>query len=48
MPNSQQSNTSDIDDAILEVAILDVIPGKENEFQCSFLQAQKMISSMPG
>lgn len=33
---------------ILEVAILDVIPGKEAEFQRSFAEAQKIISSMPG
>ncbi len=33
---------------ILEVAILDVIPGKEPEFQNSFAEAEKIISSMPG
>ena len=33
---------------ILEVAILDVIPGKELRFQSDFEQAQKIISSMPG
>ena len=33
---------------ILEVAILDVIAGKETEFEKSFLKAQKIISSMPG
>ena len=33
---------------ILEVAILDVIPGQESDFQRSFAEAQKIISSMPG
>jgi len=33
---------------ILEVAILDVIPGQEPDFQRSFTEAQKIISSMPG
>lgn len=33
---------------ILELAILDVIPGTEKEFQRSFSEAQKIISSMPG
>lgn len=33
---------------ILEVAILDVIPGQESHFQTDFKKAQKIISSMPG
>ncbi len=33
---------------ILEVAVLDVVPGQESEFQGSFAQAQNIISSMPG
>jgi len=33
---------------ILEVAILDVIPGQEQDFEGSFSEAQKIISSMPG
>jgi heme-degrading monooxygenase HmoA len=33
---------------ILEVAILDVIPGQENEFQTAFSKAQSIISSMKG
>ena len=33
---------------ILEVAILDVIPGQEASFQDSFGKAQEIISSMPG
>jgi heme-degrading monooxygenase HmoA len=33
---------------ILEVAILDVVPGREAEFQRSFAEAQKIISSMSG
>ncbi|MEA5468252.1 antibiotic biosynthesis monooxygenase [Spirulina sp. 06S082] len=33
---------------ILEVAILDVIPGKENDFQIDFAKAQLIISSMKG
>jgi len=33
---------------ILEVAVLDVVPGQETEFQASFARAQNIISSMPG
>jgi len=33
---------------ILEVAILDVISGQEADFERSFAEAQKIISSMPG
>jgi heme-degrading monooxygenase HmoA len=33
---------------ILEVAILDVIPGQEGEFQAAFTAASPIISSMPG
>lgn len=33
---------------ILEVAILDVVPGREAEFQASFAQAQRIIASVPG
>jgi len=33
---------------ILEVAILDVVPGQESGFQASFAQAQNIISSMSG
>jgi heme-degrading monooxygenase HmoA len=33
---------------ILEVAILDVIPGQELQFQRSFTEAREIISSMPG
>ncbi len=33
---------------ILEVAILDVIPGQEADFQGSFAEAKEIISSMPG
>ncbi len=33
---------------ILEVAILDVIPGQESEFQAAFAAASPIISSMPG
>lgn len=33
---------------ILEVAILDVKPGQEKEFEGSFARAQTIISSMPG
>ena len=33
---------------ILEVAVLDVIPGRETDFQADFAQAQKLISRMPG
>ena len=33
---------------ILEVAILDVIPGQENEFQAAFAKVTPIISSMSG
>ncbi len=33
---------------ILEVAILDVKPGMESDFESAFARAQKIISSMPG
>lgn len=33
---------------ILEVAILDVIPGKEKEYEAAFAQAEAIIASMPG
>ena len=33
---------------ILEVAILDVLPHKESEFQAAFAKASPIISSMPG
>lgn len=33
---------------ILEVAILDVIPGREDEFERAFGKAQEIISSIPG
>ncbi|MGI9327442.1 MAG: antibiotic biosynthesis monooxygenase family protein [Pseudomonadales bacterium] len=33
---------------IQELAILDVVPGQEAEFQQAFSQAQTIISSMPG
>ena len=33
---------------ILEVAILDVKPGQEADFETAFGEAQQIISSMPG
>lgn len=33
---------------ILEVAILDIIPGKESDFQADFSIAQSIISSIKG
>ena len=33
---------------ILEVAILDIKPGMETDFESAFARAQKIISSMPG
>ena len=33
---------------ILEVAILDVKPDQNEEFECAFKKAQSIISSMPG
>ncbi|MFQ5399756.1 MAG: antibiotic biosynthesis monooxygenase family protein [Anaerolineae bacterium] len=34
--------------SIFEVAILDVKPGQQNEFEAAFAQAQTIISSMKG
>ena len=33
---------------ILEVALLDVLPGKTDEFEETFAEASAIISSMPG
>ena len=33
---------------ILEVAILDIVPGQENEFQAAFAKASPIISNMSG
>jgi heme-degrading monooxygenase HmoA len=33
---------------ILESAPLDVIPGREAEFEAAFAEAQKIIAAMPG
>ena len=33
---------------IMELAILDVIPGQEKEFQRAFREAKQIISSIPG
>ena len=33
---------------VLEIATLNVIPGKEQEFEQTFVEAQKIISSMSG
>ena len=33
---------------ILEVAVLDVIPGQEQDFEAAFATASGIISSMPG
>jgi heme-degrading monooxygenase HmoA len=33
---------------ILEVAILDVVPGQESDFEASFARAQNIIASMSG
>lgn len=33
---------------ILEVAILDIIPGQEENFQSDFARARTIIASMPG
>ena len=33
---------------ILEVAVLDVVPGRESEFQRAFEKAQAIIASMDG
>lgn len=33
---------------MLEVAILDIVPGQEAEFEAAFAQASAIIASMPG
>jgi heme-degrading monooxygenase HmoA len=33
---------------VLEVAMLQVIPGREAEFEASFAKAERIITSMPG
>lgn len=33
---------------ILEVAILNIVPGKSSEFESAFNEAQKIIASIPG
>jgi heme-degrading monooxygenase HmoA len=33
---------------ILEAAILNIIPGQEQEFEASFIEASKIICSIPG
>lgn len=33
---------------ILEVAVLDIVPGQAGEFERNFRRAQDIISSMPG
>lgn len=33
---------------ILEVAILNIVPGKSSEFEVAFNEAQKIIASIPG
>ena len=33
---------------ILEVAVLNVIPGRESEFEAAFREASTIIASMPG
>ena len=33
---------------ILEVAVLNVKPGRQDEFESAFSEARKLISSMPG
>ena len=33
---------------VLELAILDVIPGREVEFELAFTEAKSIIASMPG
>jgi heme-degrading monooxygenase HmoA len=33
---------------VLEVAMLQVIPGRETEFEAAFAKAERIIASMPG
>ena len=33
---------------VLEVAVLDVIPGREADYEAAFASAEPIISSMPG
>ena len=37
-----------MNEPVLEVAILDVIPGQETAFEAAFAEAQEIIASMPG
>ena len=33
---------------VLELAMLNVVPGRESEFEAAFAQARRLISAMPG
>jgi heme-degrading monooxygenase HmoA len=33
---------------VLELAMLNVVPGRESEFEAAFSQARRLISAMPG
>lgn len=37
-----------MDCGVLEVAILDIVPGEEHAFESSFAKAQSIIAAMPG
>ncbi len=37
-----------LEESVLEVAVLDVKPGQEQEFEVAFAQAQEIISGMRG
>ena len=41
-------NEYDLPRLVLELALLNVVPGREPEFEAAFAQARRLISSMPG
>ena len=45
---TRQDTNNNKQNGILEIAMLDVIPSRTEEFEASFEKAQKIISSMKG
>jgi heme-degrading monooxygenase HmoA len=44
----ERAYATPLQESVLEVAMLNVIPGRESEFELAFKQASKIISSMKG
>jgi heme-degrading monooxygenase HmoA len=44
----QRAQLRNTEESVLEVAMLNMIPGRESEFELAFKQASKIISSMNG